>query len=271
MNNRILRALFIYAFSVFSATAVFADGLPEGSFKGNTPFVKVPDVMALLIKKDPAQKDVSYAVLAEYTRLNGRIGPDRIAITKWVPRMHAYRVDKITELQYALKPLVVTASGAIEANEQVSPDNLSLSKPNTLDGAMLTRYEQNSVIVAEKITFNGKLGSTWEKYVSGNFFGSTDSTGGDYMKKDINMSLSKDGVADFFQEKIKGQFSIAETAPGLFSFTPKKSDNIGNEHVLSRIGVFIDIVNWKPFFKTNELLLINPDNAKDVGFYYERH
>jgi hypothetical protein len=35
--------------------------------------------------------------------------------------------------------------------------------------------------------------------------------------------------------------------------------------------VFIDIVNWKPFFTTDELLLVNPDDAKDVGFYYERH
>jgi hypothetical protein len=35
--------------------------------------------------------------------------------------------------------------------------------------------------------------------------------------------------------------------------------------------VFIDIVNWKPKFTTEELMLINPDDATDVGFYYEKH
>ena len=35
--------------------------------------------------------------------------------------------------------------------------------------------------------------------------------------------------------------------------------------------VFFDIVNWKLFRTTNEALLIDPDNARNVGFFYERH
>lgn len=270
MKNKCFSVLSAFAVSVLFTTASFAS-LPEGSYKGNTQFVRKPDVMALLIKQDPANKDVSYAILAEYTRINGRIGPDRLAITKWVPRMYAYRVEKISDLQYAMKPLHVTASGEITANGQASPDHLTLKESGSLMGAVLTRYEKNSVIVAETIKLNGHLGSTWEKYIPGTFFGTTDSTGGDYFGKGVNLVLSEDKVATFSQEKIKGEFAVAEKAPGLFAFTPIKTDNIGNEDVVSRIGVFIDIVNWKPVFTTDELLLINPDNAKDVGFYYERH
>ena len=63
---------------------------------------------------------------------------------------------------------------------------------------------------------------------------------------------------------------IAERAPGIFVFTPR-GQVTGANQVASRVGVFVDIVNWKPFFTTDELLLINPDDARDLGFYYERH
>ncbi len=227
--------------------------------------------MALLIKQDPANKDSYYAIVAEYDRATGRLSPERLALTKWVPRMYAYRIDKMTDLQYAMKPLRVSRTGDIEVDGSVSPDNLSLAQSGTLDGAVITRYDKNSVVVAERIKFKGKLGSTWENYIAGNFFGSTDSSGGDYFKKDINMVLSQDKVATFSQELIQGQFDVAEKAPGMFTFTAKRPDNKGNERVVTRIGVFVDIVNWKPVFTTDELLLINPDNARDVGFYYERH
>ena len=80
-----------------------------------------------------------------------------------------------------------------------------------------------------------------------------------------------DKVADFFQEEIKGKFDMIETEPKIFTFKAKGAVEKGADKVLTRIGVFIDIVNWKPFFTTNELLMVNPDDAKDVGFYYQRH
>lgn len=64
---------------------------------------------------------------------------------------------------------------------------------------------------------------------------------------------------------------MVEVAPKIFTFKPKGAITKGADKVLSRIAVFVDIVNWKPFFTTDELLLVNPDDAKDVGFYYERH
>jgi hypothetical protein len=72
---------------------------------------------------------------------------------------------------------------------------------------------------------------------------------------------------------IKGKYTMTEKLPGMFIFATPKNNNIGDDKVLSRIGVFIDIVNWKSFgiqnFTTDELLMINPENPKDVGFYYE--
>lgn len=265
---KVLRA---FAVSCVLSTACHA-GLPEGSFKGSSPPLKGPDVMALLVRKDPATPNAYYAVLAEYTRLPYIPGPERIEITRWVPRTYAYRVEPIGDLRYAMKPLRVSAAGEIEVDGgYLVAGLLALAKKGTMDGAALTRYDKGSVLVAETITFKGKLSSTWEDYVPGNFFGSKDSTGGDYLKKDVNMTLSKDKVADFSQEDIIGKFDVSEKAPGMFTFTAKTPGNTGNEKVVSRIGVFIDIVNWKPFFTTDELLLVNPDDAKDVGFYYERH
>ena len=74
-----------------------------------------------------------------------------------------------------------------------------------------------------------------------------------------------------FSQDIVGKFDAVEKAPGMYVFTTKGSVAKGADKVVNRIGVFVDIVNWKPFFTTDELLLINPDDAKDVGFYYERH
>lgn len=117
-----------------------------------------------------------------------------------------------------------------------------------------------------------------EGWVPGDYFGSKDSTGGDYTHKRVNTRLGKDKSADFFQQDIVGKFDAVEKAPGMFVFTPRMyiampgaPASKGADKVVSRIAVFVDIVNWKPFFTTDELLLINPDDAKDVGFYYERH
>lgn len=262
--------------SILSTLAASASaGLPAGSFKGSSAFLKGPDVMALIIKKDPANANVSYAVLAEYTRLPYIPGPERIEITKWVPRTYAYRIEPAGKLRYAVKPLRVSAAGEIEVdNGHLVFGALTLAKDGTLDGAKLIRYDRGSNMAAETITFNGKLSSTWEDYVPGDYFGSKDNTGGDYMHKAVNMTLSKDRVAEFSQEAVKGKFDVSEKAPGIFVFRAKGPGAVGDkgkEKIEPMIGVFIDIVNWKPFFTTDELLLINPEDPKDVGFYYERH
>lgn len=254
------------------ASAAQAGPLPEGSFSGSSPLLHGPDVMAMLIRKDPQNPTAYYALLAEYTRLPYIPGPERLEIARWVPRLYAYRVEQIGKLRYSVKPLRVSASGGIETDPRVTtPSVLTLAKAGSMDGAFLERYENGAALPIEKVSFKGKVSSTWETWVTGNYFRSKDPTGGDYLKKDINTVLTKDQVADFAHQDVVGKFDATEQAPGLYVFKPKGAIAKGADQVVSRIGVFVDIVNWKPFFTTDELMLINPDDAKDVGFFYERH
>ena len=264
------RSLFLALAASVLVSAAHA-GLPEGSFSGSSGLLKGPDVMALLIRKDPVNPTASYALLAEYTRIPYIPGPERLEIARWVPRVYAYRIEPVGKLAYSMKPLRVSAAGGIETDAAAAASVLTLAKAGSLDGAVLERFESGSTAPAETIEFKGKVSSTWESWVPGNFFRSKDSTGGDYLKKDINTVLTKDQVADMKQPDIIGKFDAAEKLPGMYVFTPKGAILKGADQVVTRIGVFVDIVNWKPFFTTDELLLINPADAKDVGFYYERH
>jgi hypothetical protein len=253
------------------ASAARAGTLPEGSWSGSSALTHGPDVMALLVRKDPANPTAGYAILAEYTRLPFIPGPERLEIARWVPRLYVYRVEQIGKLRFALKPLRVSAAGELELDGGYpAAGELTLAEKGTGRGATLTRYEKGSAVPAEVATFDGKVSSTWEEYVPGNYFRSKDSTGGDYLKKDINTRLGKDKVADFFQLDFSGTFDVVEKGPGLYVLAPKGPVK-GVNQAAGRIAVFVDIVNWKPFFTTDELLLINPDDARDVGFYYERH
>lgn len=265
MKNLILAVLT----TLTLATSARAD-VPEGSFGGTSPRLSGPDIMGFLIRKDPADPRQGYALLAEYTRLPYIPGPERLEITKWIPRMYAYKVEQTGEKTFAMKPIRVSAGGGIEVDGGYANfGTLTLGRRGMLD-ATLTRYEKGSVMIAETISLRHRISSTWEAYVPGDYFGTRDSTGGDYTSDAVNTVLRADKTATFTQEKVQGEFDIAEKAPGIFVFTPR-GQVIGAEQVAGRIGVFVDIVNWKPFFTTDELLLINPDDAKDLGFYYERH
>lgn len=269
MNNR-LALVAVFAASLFSMPAVAA--VPEGSFRGSSPVLTGADVMALIIRRDPADARKGYALLAEYTRVPYIPGPERIELTKWVPRVYAYRVEETATGRFAFKPLRVSAAGSLEVDPGYANfGQLTLARNGRVEGGTLTRYDRGSVMIAETVTFNGRLSSTWEGYVPGDYFGTKDSSGNDYFHSTVNTVLRPDMTAVFTQREVVGTFSIAERAPGLFVFTPQGANVVGADRVASRIGVFIDIVNWKPFFTTDELLLVNPDDARDVGFYYERH
>ena len=98
----------------FIATTSFA-GLPEGAFKANSTHISSPDIMSFLIKKDPNSQDY-YAVLAEYkvSRLASFVQSSRI--TNWIDRLYAYKIKQITNLNYELLPLEVSASGEIQVD-----------------------------------------------------------------------------------------------------------------------------------------------------------
>ena len=251
-------------------SAAHAGPLPVGSWGGTSALIKGPDVMALIVRQDPANPTAGYAILAEYTRLPYIPGPERLEIARWVPRLYIYRVEQTGKQSFAMKPLRVTA-GEIVVDAAAPAGELTLAKQGTLVGATMTRFEKGAAAAAETINFDGKVSSTWEAWVPGNYFGSKDSTGGDYTHKRINTRLGKDKSGDFFQLDIVGKFTAAEKGPGMFVFAPNGAIAKGADKIEGRIAVFVDIVNWKPFFTTDELLLINPDDAKDVGFYYERH
>lgn len=261
-----------FAFAVVLLASSASASVPQGSFGGSSPLLGGSDAMAMLIRQDPADAKAGYALLAEYTRIPyiTKFSPERLKITKWVPRMYAYRVEQIDDTRFAVKPLHVVA-GEIVVDTGYAFGILTLKKKGSMIDAVLTRFEKGSATVAETVTFDGKVSSTWEAWVPGNYFGTKDNTGNDYLRKDVNTVLGADKTARFDQREIVGNFTAAEKAPGMFVFTPAGAGVVGADKVADRIGVFVDIVNWKPFFTTDELLLINPNDAKDLGFYYERH
>lgn len=267
-------------FSSLAAAPVRAD-LPTGSFKGVSGLIRGADVMALIVQKDPANPNAGWAILAEYDRTieKGPIRWDRrlpasefFQLTKWIWRLYAYRVEPAGDKRWSLRPLRVSGA-AVEPDPSYTPGALALAENGTLVGATLTRYEKGSVLAAETVTFNGALTSTWEDFVPADYFLATDTTGGEYFLKDVNMRLSKDRVADYDTADIKGKFDLLSTnIPKVFVLRAQNGEVKGRSKIEGRIGVFIDIVNWKSIrFTTDELLLINPDDARDVGFYYERH
>lgn len=263
------RSLLLALTLVTLASAAHAD-VPEGSFGGSSPRLSGPDIMGFLIRQDPANPREGYALLAEYDRLPYIPGPERLEITRWIPRMYAYKVEQTGQNTFAMKPLRVSPAGQLEVDPGYANfGTLTLGRRGMLD-ATLTRYEKGSIMIAETVTFAHRISSTWEAYVPGNYFGTKDNSGGDYASSAVNTVLRADKTAAFTQEQVQGEFDIAERAPGIFVFTPR-GQVVGAAQVAGRIGVFVDIVNWKPFFTTDELLLINPDDARDLGFYYERH
>lgn len=264
--NTFLRTFVLSAVLASAASA----SVPEGSWNGSSALTHGPDVMAFIVRQDKKNPTAGYAVLAEYTRLPFIPGPERLEIARWVPRLYAYRLEQKAPLTFTVQPLRVDAGEIVPDAGYAALGELTLAKKGTLDGATLTRYEKTGKTPAEVVTFNGKVSSTWEDYVPGNFFRSKDPTGGDYLKKDINTRLGKDKVGEFFQLDFAGKFDFLEKIPGLWVLKAK-GPVTGVDQAAGRIGVFIDIVNWRPFFTTKELLLINPDDAKDVGFYYQRH
>jgi hypothetical protein len=276
---------------------VFASTLPEGAFRGTSDqMILSNNVMALLIQKDNQRPGIHYAVLAEYDRIFLKIPipfkntndvslGEKLAPVRWVPRMYIYQVEKFSDasdLKFILKPLKINESGEILVNNMARSSTLELKTSGSMVGAKLFRNNNNNQNSAqnEKISFGGALGerlvSTWENYVAGNYGGSVNKTGADYFSDFVNTVLNANGLATFDwlvngAVEIQGTYQMTEALPKIFRFTPAAADNKSDAKMTSRIGVFIDIMNWKDWNKkTNELLLINPENPEDVGFFYER-
>lgn len=234
------------------------------------------DVISFIVQKDQSRDESYYVIMSEYDRVPFTNMGRRFPLTKWVNRMYAYQMVQVAPLKYQMNKLVIDANGEINADSNQVMALLELKTAKSFDGAKLSRYTSaQDKTVAEVVVLNGRVGSTWENYVPGNYFGSSDNTGGDYFDKSVNTVITSDGVAKLNTKKTTGEFSIAEKKPKMFVLKTISENARGADQVLNRIGVFIDIVNWKHLgikkFTTEEFLLINPENASDVGFFYERH
>ena len=246
--------------------------LPEGAFKGDSNMISSPDIMSLLIKKDPNSQDY-YAIIAEYkvSRLGSFIQSSRI--TNWIDRIYSYKIVQTSGLKYDLLPLEVTASGDIQANTNGAASTLTLENDGSLKGAIITRNRSQVSSTNEIMRFDGtSSGSTWENYIASKYLGTTLSSGLDYFNDySYNLVINNDMTADFHQNDIKGQFDIRENIQGLFyTMTPRSNSVRGQNKVVGRIAYFTDIVNQKPKKTNDEILFINPEDARDIGFYYER-
>lgn len=211
--------------------------------------------------------------------------------------------------QFNLIPLAVSAQGQIYANREVPSSSLSMpaivnQRPwNGLSGAVVRIYDRENPDpnTAEIIKFrNGTHGSTWRRFVPANYMGTKRTSGLDYFRRNkfYNAKVSPDlylhaekfqdyedyekpiiAMASFSLEEqeygldIFGSFIVREKARRFFSFEPiknQKSDAVNIEEVSTKIGIFIDVMDWtRAGFMTNELFLINPDDPSDVGFFYE--
>lgn len=268
--NNTSRFAVIAAMTLIATTSLA--GLPEGAFKANSTQIASPDIMSFLIKKDPNSQDY-YAVLAEYkvSRLASLIQSSRI--TNWIDRLYAYKIKQVSDLSYELLPLEVTTSGEIQADLSAVASTLTLAKDGSLKGAVISRDRSEVSAPSEIMRFDGtSSGSTWENFIPSKYLGTTLSNGLDYFNDfSYNLVINRDMTAEFYQENIKGEFDIRENIQGLFfTVTPKSSQVKGLNKVAGRIAYFTDIVNQKPKKTNDEILFINPKNARDIGFYYER-
>lgn len=291
MNNLVKKLTLTLALVIASANAHAS--LAEVTITGTSNLVKTtvldPNVMAFIVQHD-AKTGINYAILAEYDRfskipahfitvpaLSLPLGEKGAYLTSWVNRMYLYQLDRITSTSYELKTLKVDNKGDIVVNHDIKANILKLKKADTLVGAEIQRFEKNQAQAVETIVLNNKYpaNSTWENMVPGRYFGTNDNTGGDYFKKSVNTNLSEDGVLIVNRSEIKGTYQITEKLPKMFTVDTADSKNLGVDKITNRIVVFVDIVNWKGLniqrFTTEELLIINPEDANDVGFYYERH
>ncbi len=264
------RIAVIAAMTLISTTS-FA-GLPEGAFKASSTHISNPDIMSFLIKKDPNSPDY-YAVLAEYkvSRLASLVQSSRI--TNWIDRLYAYKIKQVSDLNYELLPLEVTAAGEIQADTSAVASTLTLAKDGSMKGAVISRDRSEVSSSNEIMQFDGtSSGSTWENFIPSKYLGTTLSNGLDYFNDfTYNLVINSDMTAEFYQASIKGEFEIRENIQGLFfTMTPKNNKVKGLSKVAGRIAYFTDIVNQKPKKTNDEILFINPKNARDIGFYYER-
>ena len=266
-------AKYLVAAALTAFTSASFAQLAQGSFSGKNEHQGsiTNDHMTLLVKKDltPGSEDY-YAVLAEYDLLAFS------KITKWVNRMYAYKIVKQSDLIYAMVPLFATSQGDIVIKDEAGASALILKTPGSLEGAIFSRTDiQDPTKVVEIIKFTDKsAGSTWENFIAGKYLGTQKTSGLDYFKNNTyNMQISNANVVSFDYEKenIHGDWDLHERIPGVFfTLTPKSKDVKGLNRVQSRIAMFMDIVNQKPKKTNDEFMMINPIQADDVGFYYER-
>ncbi|MEM6731544.1 MAG: hypothetical protein AAF658_08295 [Myxococcota bacterium] len=247
--------------------------LQEGGFEGKSKQVNGDqDRMVLQIKKDPENPQGFYASLSEYTRrlpaLLGRLVPG-LQMTSWIPRGYPYYLEHKGNDVYDVKILRVAKDGSLEVDPDAPVSKLELGKKG-MRGAVMTRTDADGS--QERIKFKGgKSFTTWERKIDGDFFLAIDTSGRQYFEKGVNTKV-KDGVITLDTDHMGGKYKLVPHAGGLFhTMVPLASRQLGSKEVQRKIVVGKDIVNWKPFRTTIEILFFDPKDASRVDFFYERH
>lgn len=248
-----------------------------------------------------------YLASQKLPKLNKMIG----YLKRIVKRISAYKVIPAGKKGvYKMLPLKVSGS-KIEANSQNNPSLLILSKEknlkNPLEGAKITASKAGEpapisiplssdkktkygmqYTLANFIYTSKKLDSTWRKnYLNGRYLAAY------HKKNDVVLILSTDSgkssanfiinpkqpktdkrKKDFTNSKsafIEGLYSISEPQDGMFLFFVKSGVQKNSNHVVGRIGLFIDIFDATKALNQDvvELALIDPKNPEDFLMYYE--
>ena len=112
--------------------------LPKGAFIGKSSTLSGRDRMSLQLRPDPSNAQCYFAILSEYTRQRPPLPsflPDRLQITNWVPRMHAYHVDYAGDNQFQM-PLCVGPDGNLVPDRNVPASGLHIGSDGMREASL---------------------------------------------------------------------------------------------------------------------------------------
>ncbi len=280
-----------------SFSAISSDINLEGHWFGNTKYDDDKREVGILLTKHDSEADAYYAVVFEYLSYmeKGFVkkflkGSEKNGYLKelfnWIS---VYKMMKIPgENKYALASVRVedgkVVSYGINGGVGSFEGLLTLGskfKKRPMKGSSLTLSVGGRVL---DLKFKRKtrfpLKSTWDReYIPGPYNPGYKQAEVDvlYLLDDYSPSKGT-GTAKFNVTELKGksmdiygEFTVNTPHRGMFTFTDrnKNGETIGADLIEDKIGIFIDVYNFKPFMKTDELVLIDPSNPYGSQMYFE--
>jgi hypothetical protein len=300
---KLFRLVLLLSICMGSLSRAEIPSISEGVYRGTSSTGKH---LTLLLRKAPDSADHFNAILAEYLyppeKLRFILNKEYLKdVAHAVPQMYLYRADRYPgEWNYRLTPLHLDGSGDLIPNPDMKEQTLEIFL-GAYGLAPRIRFDGKELGAIE---FNEKPHSTWENYVSGNFiigFHGTYTSVLSYNARNLipanSLELAESKVetgrvptakfigtkfylSPFLRRNYSGQFDMIESkqVPGIYLLRNARRGAKGAKKLQTRVAAFVDIVNWKtnpPEGQkrkcTDEMVLFNPENPKDVTIYYERN